>query len=142
VIGRHEYNLAQEIPGYADSTVRLRDRQTHATSRVLMVAAAICLIRAAVVPWFLYYYPSRTALSDIEIVATSVLLMCAFVMCSLWSRIAPMLATLAAVLVFAGVCARDWMSVPDLIEQGLISKTLITIALVRGIMNAMISRML
>lgn len=142
MISRYAYDLTKEIPGYADSTVRLRSRQTLATSRVLMVAATICLIRAALVPWILYYYPSRTGLSDIEVVTTSVLLMCAFVLTSLWSRLSPIPAALTAILFFIGVCARDVMSVPDLLEQGLISKTLITIALLRGLMNALISRMI
>ncbi len=141
-MGRWSRNLSDEIPGYEVSTLRLRNTQTTATSRALIAAAGICMLRAAIVPWIMYYSnpASRSAPTDLEIVTTSILMMCVFTTAAMTVRLAPLMAALICLTVFAGVCTRDALAYPDLMQQGLISKTLIGIMLVRAVMNAIMSR--
>jgi prepilin signal peptidase PulO-like enzyme (type II secretory pathway) len=135
-------DITADIPGYGESTRRLRSEHSVAVGRALLIAAAVCVIRAAVVPWYLYYYPSKTGFTDLEIVTTSVLLACVFAMASLCSRVAAFGAVMISIACFGAICTRDYMSYPDLLAQGLFSKTLIFIMLTRGLLSALMSRMM
>lgn len=141
-MGRWQRDFTDEIPGYGASTARLRNTQTAATSRALVAAAVICILRAAIVPWIMYYSnpASRSSPTDLEIVTASILMMCVFTMAAMTARVAPLGVALVSLAVFAGVCTHDALNHPNVMEQGLISKTLIGIALARAVMNAIMSR--
>ncbi len=139
-MARYARDLSVEIPGYGESTRRLRSAHSVSAGRALLIAAAVCVIRAAVVPWYLYYNPSKTGLTDVEIVTTSVVLACVFAMGSLASKFAALAAVLLSIACFGAICSRDYMACPDLLEQGLISKTLVMVLLARALISAVMSR--
>lgn len=139
---RYARDLSAEIPGFGESTRRLRTEHTVSVGRSLLFASAVCVIRAAVVPWYMYYNPSRTGFTDMEIVTTSVLLACVFAMASLCSRFAAVGAVMVSIACFGAICTRDYMSHPDLLAQGLISKTLVFIMLARGLLSSLMSRLM
>lgn len=139
---RYVRDLSVEIPGYGESTRRLRSAHSVATGRALLIAAAVCVIRAAIVPWYLYYNPSKTGFTDLEIVTTSVVLACVFAMGSMCSKFAAVGASMVCIACFAGMCMRDYLAYPNLLEQGLMSKTLLFILLARAFLSALMSRMM
>ncbi len=106
------------------------------------MAACLCVIRAALVPWYMHFNPGKYGFTDLEIVTTSVVLACVFGIATLWAKFSPVGAITISTLFFAAVCYRDFTVCPNLLEQGLLSKTLLTVILLRGIMNAMMSRIM
>jgi hypothetical protein len=139
---RYARDLSVEIPGYGESTRRLRSEHAVTAGRALLFASAVCIIRAAIVPWYLYYNPSKTGFTDLEIVTTSVILACVFAMASMASKFAALGAVLLSIACFGAICTRDYLAVPDLLAQGLISKTAIFILLTRGLLSALMSRIM
>ena len=139
-MGRYARDLSVEIPGYGESTRRLRSEHSISAGRALLFAAAVCVIRAAIVPWYLYYNPSKNGFTDLEIVTTSVILACVFAMASLACKFATLAAVMVSIACFGAICTRDYLACPDLLEQGLISKTLISVMLIRGLLSALMSR--
>jgi hypothetical protein len=139
---RFSHDLVAEIPGYGASTRRLRSAESLAVGRALMMAAVVCICRAAIVPWYMYYSDpaSRHEPTDLEIVTTSILMMVVFTMCSMWTRFAPMGAVLISLTCFGAVVLRDAFAYSDVWSQGRISKTLIGILLLRALMNAILGR--
>jgi hypothetical protein len=136
-------NVAEELPAYGRYTTRLRSKEAQATSRALIIAAVFCVLRAAIVPWYIHFtYTPRemvTGVSDVDIVFSSIVCMAMFVLCALWSRFAPVVATLVALTAFIGLGVRDYMTYDD-ITQGILYKISTSIVLLRGFMNAIMSR--
>ena len=77
---------------------------------------------------------------DVDIVLTSVFCMTLFVLCAMWARFAPIAATLVALGAFATLCARDYLTYPNLLDQGPIYKLILGVVLIRGLMNAVMSK--
>jgi hypothetical protein len=138
-------NVAEELPAYDRYTTRLRSKEAQATSRALIIAAVFCVLRAAIVPWYIHFtYSPRelvTGPNDVDIVVSSVVCMVMFVLCALWSRFAPLVAALIALTAFLGLGVRDYMAYED-ITQGILYKISTSIVLLRGFMNAIMSRTL
>jgi hypothetical protein len=136
-------NLSHELPGYSQYVGRLRGREMKATSRALMAAAVCAIVRAAIVPWYMHFNsPVRVRSSglDVDIVLTSVVCMTLFVLCAMWARFAPIAAALFALGGFICLCARDYMTYPDLLDQGPIYKLILGVVLIRGFMSAVMSK--
>ncbi len=136
-------DLNEEIPGYANCTSRLRNEQTVTTRHMLLWAALTCLIRAALVPWVLYYnYDLRTLQgpTDMDIVSISVLCLCIFLICQLWAKFSPILASMVAIAAFGTVTAYDVMTYENVIDWGITGKIVIWILLLRAFMNSILSR--
>lgn len=142
MMSRFARDLTSEIAGYDVCTRKLRSSETLATSRALMGAAVVCLLRAAIVPWFLRYTggTGANAPTDVQIVLTSILMMCVFGMASLCARYTPVGAVGVSLTVFAAVCAHDIVQYTDIMQQGLISKVTLGLILLRAMMNAVMSR--
>lgn len=141
-MSRFARDLSSEIAGYDVCTRKLRSGETLATSHALMGAAVVCLLRAAIVPWALHYTggTSPGAPSDVEIVITSVLMMCVFGMASMCARVAPVAAVVISLMIFGAVCAHDVVQYANILQQGLISKVTLGLILLRALMNAVMSR--
>lgn len=135
--------ISDEVPGYQTVVKKLRDHDSLQISRGLLLCAGLCLIRAAVVPWYLHFKGSSgQGLSDLEIVSTSLILVSLFVAASVLARFTPLTAVLISMAGFAAVCVRDYLSCPDILAQGLISKFLLSGMLLRSLFSALISRMM
>lgn len=138
----HLGELSDEIPGYQTVVKRLRDYQAVQISRGLLFCAGFCLVRAAVVPWYLHFTGSLgKGLSDLEIVTTSLILGGLFVVTSVLTRFSSLTAVLISGIGFAIVCIRDYLSCPDMFAQGFISKTILLVMLLRCLFIAWMSRM-
>jgi hypothetical protein len=136
-------NLSHELPGYSQYVTRLRGREMKATSRALMAAAVSALVRAAVVPWYLRFNSTARGPTnglDVDIVLTSVVCMTLFVLCAMWARFAPVAAAMVALGAFVALGARDYMTYPNLLDQGPIYKLILGVVLIRGLMNAVMSK--
>ena len=131
----------EQWPGYRAGTERLRGREASGASRLLLAAAAIGLARAAIVPWTMTLN-GRTlnGPTDEEVVYTSLMLMCVFAICAMWARFSPMLAVVFATGLFVGLGVRDFMTYTNLFDAGIVSKILLTLVLLRGFMNAVMSK--
>lgn len=131
----------EQWPGYSTGSKRLRGSEATGAGRLLLAAAALCLSRAAIVPWLMKVSaPTTTGPTDEEIVCTSLILMAVFAISGMWARFSPLLATTFAVGLFTGLCVRDFMTYKDLFDAGLLSKIALALLLLRGLMNAVVSK--
>lgn len=133
----------EQWPGYKAGTHCLRGQEASGAGRLLIAAAALCLSRAAIVPWMMKTgVISTTGPTDEEIVCTSLILMCVFALSGMWAKFSPLLATVFALGLFTGLCVRDFLTYKDLFDAGLISKIVLALLLLRGLMNAVVSKTL
>lgn len=135
--------LSDELPGYQTIVKQLRHQEVLRISRGLLLCAGICLLRAAIVPWYLHFMGRLgKGPSDLEIVATSLILAIVFVVASALSWISCRVAVLISLIGFAAICVRDYLSCPDIEAQGLIFKTILMILLLRCVFSALINRVI
>lgn len=136
--------LSDEVPGYQTVLKTLRDHDAIRISQGLLFCAGFCLVRAAIVPWYLHFTGSMgNGLSDLEIVATSLILSGSFVVASVLARFSSLIiAVLISGIGFAAICVRDYLSYPDIWAQGLVFKTILMVLWLRHLFTALISRIL
>ncbi|GIW75367.1 MAG: hypothetical protein KatS3mg104_0430 [Phycisphaerae bacterium] len=135
--------LSDEVPGYQTVLKTLREHDAIRISQGLLFCAGFCLVRAAIVPWYLHFTGSMgKGLSDLEIVATSLILSSLFVVASVLARFLPLIAVLISGIGFVAICVRDYLSYPDILAQGLVFKTILMVLWLRHLFTALISRIL
>jgi len=133
----------EQWPGYKTGSHRLRSSEAAGAGRLMLAAAAVCLSRAAIVPWMMKLgAPVVGGPTDEEIVCTSLILMCVFAISGMWAKFSPMLAATFALGLFTGLCVRDFMTYKDLFDAGLLSKIILGLILLRSFMNAVVSKTL
>ena len=135
----------EQWPGQDRGTDSLRSGEVRKAASALGWAVVACILRGALAPLYVRYFGnplSITQPSQTQIISSSVMCLAIFLLAMLAVRIKPVFSCLVATLGFAAVCWIDFHQTPDLIEAGIISKSILLCLLAWATMNAIFSRVM
>jgi hypothetical protein len=139
-----DQQLSDESPGYVSSKLKLRRSESLAVGRLLLGAAAVCVLRVTVMPWIIKLAPpgSYGRVDEMDVVAQGLVMMVCFALCSMLARIRPVAATVVALGCLTIVTYNDLNRFGDVIEAGIINKSVIGLLLLRASMTAFVGRLM
>ena len=139
-----DQQLSDESPGYASSKRHLKRSESLAVGRLLLGAAAICVVRVTVLPWLIKLAPAGAygRVDEMEVVAQGLVMMACFALCAMLARIRPLVATGVAVTCLGIVTFNDLQQFGDVFEAGIINKSVIALVLLRALMTAFVGRLM
>ena len=139
-----DQQLSDESPGYLSSKHQMRRNDSVAVGRLLLGAAAICVVRVTVLPWMIKLAPAGTygRMDEMQVVAQGLVMMACFALCAMLSRIRPLVATFVAVSCLGVVTFNDLQQFGDVFEAGIINKSVIALVLLRALMTAFVGRLM
>ena len=134
-------HVEEKWPGHAEGMSRMRTSEAKIAARSLLCAAGICLVHVVIVA---YTMKNSGVIVDAprheDLIFGSVVLMCAFAICGMWAKFNAVLAATFALGLFIGLGVRDFLTYSTIFEAGIVSKSILFFVLMRGFMNAVMSK--
>jgi hypothetical protein len=139
-----DQQLSDESPGYLSSKIRMRECESRAVGRLLLGAAAVCVIRVAVLPWLTRLSPSQAfgQVPEMEMIAQGLVMMACFAMCGMLARMRPLAAVGVAAACLGIATFNDLQRFHDLIQAGIINKSVLGLILIRAFITALVGRLM